>query len=348
MEPTQPLLGRAYQMAPDVVQLEDTCRPGKTIAFGTKLYQPRALFNQCGASHWDGSGCRIVSRSVGSATTVFEVFPFKPRFLSFPSDARVTTADSNILPSTTGEPTVGVFLSTPSEMYHVDSAPVRTTDSRVCGWIITRTWTIRAQYHDCPEGVPRGSPVSTSQDQLIFISDVTPPVLLPVPQNVRLPFFSNFETTSTIPSTDDPVSPHFRSLNLVSTPVQMTSHDSGFVRTRRSTGFGTASTEDECKAWVATIGAVYTGGTVCGGNECAPRGCYVWAGSERVYWNNRNTGPCTAERNCLEHDGLAQFQRTWTVTGATYELGGACYSNILLLVGMGNAFETVGMYVFLF
>jgi hypothetical protein len=119
---------------------------------------------------------------------------------------------------------------------HTDSAPVRTTDSRVCGWIITRTWTIRAEYHDCTPtgGVPRGSPVSTSQDQLIFIGDVTPPVFLPVPQAIRIPFFSNYETTSTIPSTNDPVSSYFQNIGLVSTPIVLTSRDSNFVRAKET------------------------------------------------------------------------------------------------------------------
>ena len=167
-------------------------------------------------------------------TEIHSVWPTKPYFLTFPEDAHITTADPTPLPSATGEPTGTSFAPTPMEIYSTDSAPVRTTDSRVCGWIITRTWTIRAQYHDCPEGVPRGSPVSTSQDQLIFIGDVTPPVFLPVPQNVRIPFFSNYQTTSPIPSTDDPVSSYFQNIGLVSTPIVLTSRDSNFVRAKET------------------------------------------------------------------------------------------------------------------
>jgi hypothetical protein len=123
VQPVQPLLAGAWQMAADVVQLQDPCRPGKAVAFGDKDYEPRAPFDQCSANHWDEAGCRLQSRGVGNAATVtvFEIFPFKPHFLTFPEDAHITTEDPHSQPSFTGEPTGAAFAATPMEIYFTGS-----------------------------------------------------------------------------------------------------------------------------------------------------------------------------------------------------------------------------------
>ena len=115
----------------------------------------------------------------------------------------------------------------------------------MCGWVITRTWTIRAVYEECTEGVPRGGAMSTSRDQLIIISDVTPPIFIIVEaankpmdwvngsvlphdwakhpkglntsMSVRVPFFRNFRKWSSIPSVEDRATSNiFQAMGLVS------------------------------------------------------------------------------------------------------------------------------------
>lgn len=110
-------------------------------------YEPRARsFDECSGEHWDESGCRIASRSVGNSNTVVEVYPFKPYFTSFPSDVHIDKdlMSTHFEPSATGEPTGAAFASTPFEIYHTDSEPTFTNAGVLCGWTVTRTWTIRA------------------------------------------------------------------------------------------------------------------------------------------------------------------------------------------------------------
>ena len=143
----------------------------------------------CGHSRWRTDGCRI--QSYGAASVTKSVFPIKPRFVFFPADTHITTHESHAPDSTgTGRPTGTSFASTPMEIYHTDTEPLHIDDSDVCVWVITRTWTIRAVHQQCTEGIARESPTSTSQDQRIFISDVTPPVFI-LPQLSQVEFHSN-------------------------------------------------------------------------------------------------------------------------------------------------------------
>jgi len=67
-----------------------------------------------------------------------------------------------------------------------------------------------------------------------------------------------------------------------------------------TSGFGSRSTLEECKRDATTIGVAFGGEDNT--NRKSPHGCYISYKDQKVYWNGKMAGSCTAQLACLFSD----------------------------------------------
>eukprot|EP00039_Didymoeca_costata_P030285 m.28772 g.28772 ORF g.28772 m.28772 type:complete len:1586 (+) comp8034_c1_seq1:217-4974(+) len=212
-----------YLIATDVYQVFDGCLPGKTLRLGMKSYDQNPANNLC-LSASSNTVCGL-ARAVD--TTQTSIYPVKPVFTSFPDDIEITiSVDKDNFDNTNGQPTAEALCDTPFEMFHTDSDPVRIEGGK-CGWTITRVWTIRPVFADCPNGVPVDSMLTTQRNQIITIIDDVAPFFDQKLATVVIPFFINYnESQSPIPVVyEKSTIPLYNQLGLASTPLTLTSTD---------------------------------------------------------------------------------------------------------------------------